>query len=106
MADATCPHCGGEAYAEYVDIGVGYQQVTPAVCGTCGASQMYGWLDQDANPADEDEKRTGWWKGPPWMREPFNPYAVEPEDVERIKASMAASLPARPAPKRRRQSDV
>ena len=28
----TCRHCGERKEAEYVDIGIGYMQVTPAVC--------------------------------------------------------------------------
>lgn len=30
-----CPICGGAMYAEFVNIGVGYQQVTPRECGSC-----------------------------------------------------------------------
>jgi hypothetical protein len=30
-----CPECNGNAYFDTVDIGVGYQQITPATC-SCG----------------------------------------------------------------------
>jgi len=32
MTYETCEHCGEYMYAEYVDIGIGMQQVTPAAC--------------------------------------------------------------------------
>lgn len=31
-----CPNCGGRAYYDTVDIGVGEQQIGPAECGNCG----------------------------------------------------------------------
>ena len=37
----TCPFCGGMTYFEEVDIGVGFQQVAPAECPSCGAQQDY-----------------------------------------------------------------
>lgn len=44
----SCPDCGGtDLEAEFVDIGVGEQQVTPYHCNTCG------W--QERNPYDDDE---------------------------------------------------
>lgn len=33
--EMTCPECKGTAYCEAVDIGVGFQQVTPFQC-QCG----------------------------------------------------------------------
>lgn len=37
--ESKCPACGGTLYCEYVDIGVGMQQVTPYECGDCGWQQ-------------------------------------------------------------------
>lgn len=36
----TCPYCGGPVEAEYVDVGVGYQQVTPHTCEGCHAVEI------------------------------------------------------------------
>lgn len=58
----TCPFClGARVYCEFVDIGVGYQQVTPYDCGDCGAQQMspYG----DNSRATARERWFGWWMG-------------------------------------------
>lgn len=35
-----CPYCGTVCYAEFVNIGVGMQQVTPYRCDFCGAVQI------------------------------------------------------------------
>jgi hypothetical protein len=43
----TCPYCGEECEAEFVDIGVGMQQVTPYECHKCHAYQ--------AGPYDKPE---------------------------------------------------
>lgn len=58
---AECPYCGCYADAEFVDIGVGYQQVTPYSCGNCDALQMNPYNDNSR--ATEEEKKFGWWKG-------------------------------------------
>lgn len=47
--------------AEYVDIGVGAQQVAAATCGECGARQIH-FDERDA--ASIEERRRGWWMGP------------------------------------------
>lgn len=54
-----CPYCEGYCECEEVDIGVGHQQVTPYVCGNCGAEQM-GPYDAEA---DAEELLNRWWKG-------------------------------------------
>lgn len=54
-----CPYCGTECTADFVDIGVGYQQCGPYHCEGCGASQI-GPYDRD-RPLSADEKRTGWY---------------------------------------------
>jgi hypothetical protein len=48
----SCGHCDGTARAIHVDIGVGYEQVTPFECAKCGAAYMcvdessyeFGWV--------------------------------------------------------------
>lgn len=45
-----CPVCGGPATAEYVDIGVGEQRVSPYSCHTCE------WVE----PAGEDFLEEGY----------------------------------------------
>lgn len=57
-----CAWCEGPADAEYVDIGVGQQQVTPAQCRDCGAQQMR--YDDDSAQATPEENRRRWWMGP------------------------------------------
>lgn len=58
-----CAWCEGPADAEYVDIGVGLQQVTAACCRDCGAVQMGGYGEDKAD-ATSEENRRGWWMGP------------------------------------------
>jgi hypothetical protein len=56
----TCPYCGNpDCQADYVDIGIGLQQMSPFYCEGCGACQIGGY----DNPAEltEDEKRTHWY---------------------------------------------
>jgi len=59
----TCPFCDSTRVdAEYVDIGVGFQQVTPYTCLDCDSQQMNPYHDNSR--ATEEERRFGWWKGP------------------------------------------
>lgn len=57
-----CPWCRSEEIdAEFVDIGVGMQQVTPYVCGECGAYQFgCGVQESDVTPEEWFVK----WFGP------------------------------------------
>jgi len=58
-----CGWCNSRnAYAEYVDNGVGMQQVAAGSCGDCGASQFN--VACGAMDADPEEVRRGWWRGP------------------------------------------
>ena len=65
-----CPYCEGYCECEEVDIGVGHQQVTPYICGNCGAEQM-GPYDTEGDigrsdtrrVADAEELHNRWWKG-------------------------------------------
>lgn len=54
----NCPYCGTECYADFVDVGVGYQQCGPYFC-YCGASEI-GPCD-DERPLSQKEKETGWY---------------------------------------------
>ena len=65
-----CPYCGGETDAEYVDIGVGEEQVTPFMCGSCLAMQLNPYHD-NAKATDE-ERRVGWWRGPATSADVFD----------------------------------
>ncbi len=62
-----CPWCHSlDVDAEFVDIGVDMQQVTPYCCGQCGAGQfMPGVTKEDV---DAEEWRFGW----------FGPQGMEP----------------------------
>ncbi len=46
----TCGHCNGIARAEYVDIGVGFEQVTSFECTSCGAA--YRCVDENSGILD------------------------------------------------------
>lgn len=54
-----CPYCGTVCRADFVDIGVGYQQCGPYHCDNCHASEI-GPYDEE-RPLTVDEKRTGWY---------------------------------------------
>jgi hypothetical protein len=64
-----CPYCGcGDTWAEFVDVGVGHQQVTPYICENCGAYQTSPWMeDEDREKLSPIERKTGWYMGPPHM---------------------------------------
>ncbi|GEA15545.1 hypothetical protein E308F_17890 [Moorella sp. E308F] len=56
-----CPYCGTECEADWVDVGVGYQQCGPYYCPNCGASEI-GPFDDEARILTDEEKKTGWYK--------------------------------------------
>lgn len=55
----NCPYCQTECYADFVDIGVGYQQCGPFHCENCGASEI-GPYDAERT-LSEVENKTGWY---------------------------------------------
>jgi transposase-like protein len=55
----SCPWCDSPAHAEFVDIGVGLQQVAPYTCSSCGARQFYD--AEEAQLASPGERSVGWW---------------------------------------------
>lgn len=55
----NCPYCGTVCRADFVDVGVGFQQCGPYHCDNCFASEI-GPYDEDRLRSDE-EKRTGWY---------------------------------------------
>lgn len=57
-----CGWCGAKADAEHVDNGIGWQQVSPGMCGDCGAVEM-GAFDSPRDVSTEERKR-GWYMGP------------------------------------------
>lgn len=54
-----CPYCGTHCRADFVDIGVGYQQCGPYHCEACGASER-GPYDAGRELTDVEVK-TGWY---------------------------------------------
>lgn len=50
-----CPYCGALCCADFVDIGVGYQQCGPYHCEACGASEVGPFDEMDGDPV------TGWY---------------------------------------------
>lgn len=55
----NCPYCSTPCDADFVDIGVGYQQCGPYHCVACEASEI-GPYDTDRT-LSEIEKSTGWY---------------------------------------------
>ena len=49
-----CPICGSKVHAEYVDIGVGYQQVEPHYCPKCT------WVEGNCLAEECSKKCTAW----------------------------------------------
>lgn len=86
MADYRCPFCGGPMWCEYVDIGVGMQQVTPLSCEDtdCHAVEMYG--DRLFNPPTTGTTLGAFWRPPvpKWRRR------------ERIREHLAAKAAREP----------
>lgn len=56
-----CPYCGTLCDAEFVDVGVGMEQVTPYMCEGCHAVQI-GPYDEP-RPLNDREVETGWYQG-------------------------------------------
>lgn len=54
-----CPFCNALCCADFVDIGVGYQQCGPYVCERCGASEI-GPHDEEVS-LSEEERKVGWY---------------------------------------------
>jgi sarcosine oxidase delta subunit len=71
-----CPFCDSTRVdAEFVDVGVGMQQVTPYQCGDCLAQQFNPYSDNSA--ATDEERKVGWWKYPD-TESPFASDGLEP----------------------------
>lgn len=62
MANPTqiCPYCGERCEAEFIDNGIGMQQVTPYLCLCCGAFEIGPY---DKCNASLKERRIGWYRG-------------------------------------------
>ena len=56
----NCPYCGAKCFADFVDIGVGYQQCGPYHCQRCGASEI--GAHDDYNGYTPRERDTGWYE--------------------------------------------
>ena len=58
-----CPWCHSKkVYAEFINVGIGLEQVTPYQCEECGSVQTSPW--DDTKRLDEEEKAFGWHKPP------------------------------------------
>lgn len=55
----NCPYCETVCRADFVDIGVGFQQCGPYHCEVCRASEI-GPYD-NARPLSADEEKCGWY---------------------------------------------
>lgn len=55
----ACPYCGAICRADFVDIGIGFQQCGPFHCDACLASEI-GPYDAE-RPLSDEERKTGWY---------------------------------------------
>lgn len=55
-----CPYCGAMCCADFVDVGVGYQQCGPYHCEACGASEIGAFDGYEAHTPREQD--TGWYE--------------------------------------------
>jgi hypothetical protein len=60
--EPKCPYCGAPADAEFVDVEVGFQQVTPWTCTKCDAVMIHS-VDI-GRELTLREKQTGWLEPP------------------------------------------
>lgn len=59
-----CPYCGSENVdAEFVDVGVGFEQVTAAECGECGSVQVNPHDEEAKAKLTEVERKVYWHRG-------------------------------------------
>jgi hypothetical protein len=60
-----CPYCGTLCHADFVDIGIGYQQCGPYHCDNCKASEIgpeyMSYMDTPDRLTPE-EMETGWYR--------------------------------------------
>lgn len=57
--DEPCPYCGSMCSAEFVDVGVGMQQVSPYACPECHAEEAGPYSDLTRSDYD---RATGWYR--------------------------------------------
>lgn len=46
MNSQKCPQCGGRCFAEFVDVGVGFVQVEPYSCTSCGWTESCSYASE------------------------------------------------------------
>jgi hypothetical protein len=58
----TCPYCGDpNAEADWVDVGVGFEQCTPFFCWNCEACQIGPYDKTYETQMTDEERKTGWY---------------------------------------------
>ena len=60
-----CPYCGALCCADFVDIGVGYEQCGPYHCESCGASEIGPYdipIGEYESRLSKKELETGWYE--------------------------------------------
>lgn len=76
MNGPECRWCGKPTEAEFVDIGVGYQQVTGGRCWDCGADEMGPYL---VGGRITEVEWVTLWRGPFEDFAEFSPFNPEQE---------------------------
>jgi hypothetical protein len=57
-----CPYCNAICCADFVDIGVGFEQCGPYHCESCGASEIGAHDRYDYDAMTQRERATGWYE--------------------------------------------
>lgn len=78
MNGPPCEWCGTKTEAEFVDVGVGFVQVTGGMCWNCGGYETGPY--QTDGRISEVEMAT-LWRGPWEDHADFNPFNPQPEEV-------------------------
>ena len=79
----TCPYCGTECEADWVDVGVGMVQCGPYYCPSCEASQI--GIHDSVRILTDEEKDTGWYSRNSPVSDKANTYNGKPIDHKTAK---------------------
>lgn len=72
---ANCPYCGEYCEAEYVDNGLGMEQVSAHYCEGCGAMEWNGFTRPKGVKLTKIERKTSWLlSGPQSDENPLRAY--------------------------------
>jgi hypothetical protein len=79
MSGPLCRWCESKTYAEYVDVGVGWVQVTGGECLNCGAHEMGPYM---TDGRITEVEMASMWHGPLEDHEYYSEFNPNPGDGE------------------------